>query len=341
MANMIEFDSERIGAGERPYIVAEAGVNFRDDIDLGKAFVEEAAAAGADAVKFQTHVPSAEMVESEMRELDMGGLYERMGVYALSMDEHEALKAHCEDHGVTFLSTPFSPAAVERLETLGVGAYKVGSGELTNHHLLRTIAETGKPMIVSTGMHDMETVRETAALLDEHDAEFMFLYCVSEYPTDPSDFNLGLIQRMQEEFGVPVGFSDHSTGVEAAAVAMARGADLVEKHFTIDRRLPGGDQEVSIEPKELEKLVEYAELCHVTKSDEKQVRDDEAAIAEWARHSVVTAADVAEGETITADHLTTKRPGTGIPANEFDDVVGRTASRDIAADEIVREGDLT
>jgi N-acetylneuraminate synthase/N,N'-diacetyllegionaminate synthase len=121
---------------------------------------------------------------------------------------------------------------------------------------------------------------------------------------------------------------------------MARGADLVEKHFTIDRRLPGGDQEVSIEPEELAKLVEYAELCHATTDDEKQVREDEAAIAEWARHSVVTAADVGEGETITAEHLTTKRPGTGIPANEFDDVVGRTAARDVAADEVVREDDL-
>ena len=337
---MIEFNGERIGADERPYIVAEAGVNFRDDVTLAEAFVEEAAAAGADAVKFQTHVPEAEMVESEMEALDMGGLFERMGVYALSMDEHRELKTHCEDHGVTFLSTPFSPAAVERLEELGVGAFKVGSGELTNHHLLRTIAETGKPMIVSTGMHDMETVRETYELLDEHASEFMFLYCVSEYPTEPDDFNLGLVERMHEEFGVPIGFSDHSTGVEAAAVAMARGAALVEKHFTVDRRLPGGDQEVSIEPEELEQLVEYATLCHETKGDEKELREGEAAIAEWARHSVVTATDIGEGETLTEAHLTTKRPGTGIPANEFYDVVGRTVTRDIGADEVLREADL-
>jgi len=337
---MISFDGNTISKEQRSFIVAEAGVNFRDDVELGKAFVEEAADAGADAVKFQTHLPTAEMVESEMRDLDMGALYERMGVYELSMDEHRELKAHCEDHGVTFLSTPFSPAAVECLEELGVSAYKVGSGELTNHHLLRTIAETGKPMIVSTGMHDMATVGETYELLDEHASAFMFLYCVSEYPTEPSDFNLGLIERMHEKFGVPVGFSDHSTGVEAAAVAMARGADLVEKHFTIDRRLPGGDQEVSIEPEELEKLVEYATLCHETKGDQKEVRDDEAAIAEWARHSVVTASQVAAGETITAEQLTTKRPGTGIPATEFDGVVGRVAAHDIDANTTLRETDL-
>ncbi|TKX47741.1 N-acetylneuraminate synthase [Halorubrum sp. SD690R] len=337
---MIEFNNERIGSDQRPYIVAEAGVNFRDDIELGKAFVEEAAAAGADAVKFQTHVPVAEMVESEMDDLGMSDLYDRMGVYELSLEEHRELKRHCEEHDVTFLSTPFSPAAVERLEEVGVGAYKVGSGELTNHHLLRTIAETGKPMIVSTGMHDMETVRETAALLNEHASEFMFLYCVSEYPTEPSDFNLGLIERMGAEFDVPVGFSDHSTGVEAAAIAMARGAALVEKHFTIDRRLPGGDQEVSIEPEELEKLAEYATLCHETMADEKEVRDDESAIAEWARHSVVTANDVTAGETLTTEKLTTKRPGTGIPATEFENVVGSVVTRDMKADTTVRETDL-
>ena len=338
---MISFDGNDVASGERPFIVAEAGVNFRDDIELGKAFIEEAAVAGADAVKFQTHVPEAEMVESEMRELDMGDLYERMGVYELSMEEHRELKTYCEEHDVSFLSTPFSPAAVERLEELGVSAYKVGSGELTNHHLLQTIAETGKPMIVSTGMHDMATVRKTSELLKECNAEFMFLYCVSEYPTEPSDFNLGLIDRMRSEFDVPVGFSDHSTGVEAAAVAMARGADLVEKHFTIDRRLPGGDQEVSIEPEELEELVNYATLCHETRGSEKDVRDGEAAIAEWARHSVVTAQQVTAGETLTAEDLTTKRPGTGIPATEFSDVVGRTAARDIDADTMIQESDLT
>jgi len=339
-SNMIEFANDRIGSDQRPYIVAEAGVNFRDDIELGKAFIAEAAAAGADAVKFQTHVQSAEMVESEMRALDMGGLYDRMADYELSMEEHRELKAHCEDHDVTFLSTPFSPAGVERLEALGVDVYKVGSGELTNHHLLRIIADTGKPMIVSTGMHDMDTVEAAAELLNEHASAFMFLYCVSEYPTEPSDFNLGLIQRMESEFGVLVGFSDHSTGVEAAAIAMARGAALVEKHFTIDRRLPAGDQEVSIEPEELESLVNYATLCHETKGDRKEVRDDEAAIAEWARHSVVTASSISAGETITADQLTTKRPGTGIPATEFDTVVGRVAARDIDPNSTLQDSDL-
>lgn len=337
---MIEFDDRVIGGDRSAYIVAEAGVNFRDDIALGKRLIEEAAAAGADAVKFQMHVQNGEMSEAGMRAIDMGELYDRMSIHDLSLDEHRELKAHCDRHEIAFLSTPFSPAAVERLETLGVDAYKVGSGELTNEYLLRTIAETGKPMIVSTGMHDMATVRRAAELLEEHASEYMFLYCVSEYPTDPTDFNLGVIRRMNSEFEVPVGFSDHSTGVKAAAVAMARGAALVEKHFTIDRRLPGGDQDVSITPEELRQLVEYATLCQATKGDEKQLREGEADIAEWARHSVVTATDIEAGETLTESQLTTKRPGTGIPADRFYNVIGRTAARDITADQLVEEDDL-
>lgn len=337
---MISINKRSITSKERPIIIAEAGVNFRDDIQLAKAFIEQAAMVGADAVKFQTHLPEAEMVESEMRSLDMGNLYERMNVYELSMDEHQELKSHCEEHNISFLSTPFSPEAVERLEKVGVSAYKIGSGELTNHHLLRTIAETGKPMIVSTGMHDMDTIRKTATLLEKYTSDFMFLYCVSEYPTEPADFNLGVIERMRREFDVPIGFSDHSTGIKAAAIAMAQGAALVEKHFTIDRRLPGGDQEVSIEPDELRELVEYATLCRETRGDKKRVRDSEAAIAEWARHSVVTACQVTAGETLTVEKLTTKRPGTGISSAEFSNIVGCTATRDIGANTMIREEDF-
>jgi len=336
----IDINDRTIGGDARPFIVAEAGVNFRDDIELGKAFVREASAAGADAVKFQTHVQSAEMVESEMRDLGHGELFERMGTYSLSAAEHEELSDCCRENDVIFLSTPFSVAAVDLLEDLGVAAYKVGSGELTNHHLLRRIAETGKPMVASTGMHSMEDVRAAHDLLVDNASGHVFLYCVSEYPTDPEDFNLGTIARMSEEFGVPVGFSDHSIGVEAATIAMARGAALVEKHFTIDRRLPGGDQDVSIEPEELADLRAAAELAAATRGDSKTVSDSESELATWAGHSIVTASDITAGEEFTEANLTTKRPGTGIPASEFFAVLGREAARELLADTVVREGDL-
>lgn len=337
----IQIDSHTIGTDKRPYVIAEAGVNFRDDLELAKAFIEEASSAGANAVKFQTHLPSEEMVESEMERLGMGDLFKRMHIYELSPEQHQELYDYCTEHDVTFLSTPFSTAAVDRLSQLDVEAYKIGSGELTNHHLLAKVADTGKPIIVSTGMHPMSAVRDAHELLSDRGAEHCFLYCVSEYPTKPNDFNLGVIDRMREEFGVPVGFSDHSTGVQAAAVAMARGASVVEKHFTIDRRLPGGDQEVSLEPEELAELCEFAELVHATRSDEKQFRENEANIAEWARHSVVTAASIRDGETLTEENLTTKRPGTGLPASRYFEIIGQKTARNLDGDQVLQAEDIS
>lgn len=336
----IEIGGQQIGSDSKPFLIAEAGVNFRDDLELGKAFVREAASSGADAVKFQTHLPAAEMVESEMRRLDLGDLYDRMGTYELSVTDHEELYDHCSDHDVTFLSTPFSGEAVDRLEALDVAAFKVGSGELTNHHLLDRIAATGKPLIVSTGMHEMSDVSAAHDLLENRGADHAFLYCVSEYPTAPEDFNFGVIDRMSREFDVPIGFSDHSTGVAAAAVAMARGATIVEKHFTIDRRLPGGDQEVSIEPAELESLADYATLVHETRSNRKEVSVDEASIARWARHSVVTRESIEEGEVLTEEKLTTKRPGTGISAAEYFEVIGASVTKDLPPDHVLQREDI-
>lgn len=332
-------DGMTIGAGT-PYVIAEAGTNFRDDVTLAKAFIVEAAEAGADAVKFQTHLQEEEMVEPEMRGLGYGDLYDRIGDYELSVSEHRELKEHCESEGVTFLSTPFSVEAVRLLEDVGVSAYKIGSGELTNKHLTQEATETGKPLIVSTGMSDMQEVRETYGFVSERSPEFCFLHCVSNYPADPGELNLGLIRRMKEMFDVPVGFSDHSTGIEASVIAMCLGADVIEKHFTIDRRLPGGDQEVSIEPDELSDLVRYAELLGETGGDEKELLEGEMEVRRWAEHSVVTKESVEEGEEFTTENLTTKRPGTGIPASSYYDVVGRRASRDIPVNTVLQEEDV-
>lgn len=336
----IDIAGWHVGPGERPYVVAEAGTNFRDDEALAKRFIEEAADAGADAVKFQTHVQSAEMAESAMRELGMGDLYERIGEYALSIEEHRALRRHCREHGVTFLSTPFSVEGLDRLESVDPPAIKIGSGELTDFHLLDAAAATDKPLLVSTGMADVETVRRSVEFLRDRSDAFALLYCVSEYPIDPSAFELGVIERFKREFDVPVGFSDHSLGVEAPALAMARGADLVEKHFTIDRRLPGGDQSVSLEPEELEQLCQYARLSHETRGADKSVSDAEADVAAWAHHSVVARERIEAGEELTRENATTKRPATGIPASAYFDVLGREAAVSIEPDTVIEERHL-
>ena len=336
----VEINGRAVGPGERPYVIAEAGINFLNDVDLGTAFVDAAADAGADAIKFQTHLPDAEMVRSEMERIGRGDVYRTIANHELSPSDHEELKTHAEDRDITFLSTPYSVPGVRRLEELDVPAFKIGSGELTNEHLLREAARSGKPLLVSTGMARREEIRETVALLEEVGVSYALFYCVSAYPTPMEDVALDTIDALRSEFGVPVGFSDHTLGIEASVVAMARGADVVEKHFTLDRSLPGPDQAVSIEPDELGDLVEYATVIEQTGGDASDITDDESEVQSWARHSVVTETAVAAGEEFTTENVTAKRPNTGISARHFYEILGKTASVDLDANQAVAPEDV-
>lgn len=336
----LNIDGRRVGPGERPYIIAEAGINFLNDVDLGKAFIDAAVDAGADAIKFQTHIPDAEMNRAEMERIGRGDVYEAVARHELSEADHEELQTYARERGVTFLSTPYSVPAVRLLESLDVPAFKIGSGELTNERLLRRAADSGKPLLVSTGMAHRDEVRETATLLEELDVPYALFYCVSAYPTPIEDIDLDTVDDLRSEFDVPVGFSDHSLGTEASVVAMARGADIIEKHFTLDRSLPGPDQAVSIEPDELAELVEYSKVVDQTSGGGTTVTDEESEVQSWARHSVVTEEPVREGETFTTDNLTTKRPNTGVPARRFSEIVGATASRDLDANAVLADDDV-
>jgi len=336
----LSIGNEKIGPGQKPLIIAEIGTNYGTDLDVATAMVDAAAASGADAAKFQTHHATHEMVETEMADLGYADLYDRLGSYEMSVTEHRELQNRCEAGDMIFLSTPFSVEAVDTLEKVGVPAYKIGSGELTNYQLLKRVADTGKPLLISTGMVEWETIKEAVSFVKNHTNQFALLYCVSEYPTNASDFNLGVINKMKNQFDVPVGFSDHSQGIEAAVIAMAQGADFVEKHFTLDRRLPHGDQEVSIEPNELAELTEYAELIDQTRGTERRIRAAEESIRGWAHHSVVTTDSISSGSTLTTDNITTKRPGTGIPASRYFDLIGSTATRSLSPETILTEDDI-
>lgn len=337
---MFSIDGTSVGPNHRPYIIAEAGVNYLGDLDLAKAFIEQAAGAGADAIKFQTHFQAAEMARSAMQDLGYGDLYDRMGEFELSVEEHRNLQDYCDQNDITFLSTPFSVEGVELLDSIDVPAIKIGSGEFTDAHIVKTAAETGRPLVLSTGMSAWEEIEKQIPFIKSEAEAFALLYCVSAYPTDPMDFNLGMIERMHEAFEVPVGFSDHSTGIWAAVTAMGHGAAVIEKHFTIDRRLPGGDQEVSIEPEELDELTDYADLVVESAGRERSVLEEERDIKRWAFHSVVAAEPIAEGDRLTESNTTTKRPGTGIPAKEYYDVLGRKAANRIDVDTVIRPEDL-
>jgi len=337
---MIEIEGTKIGAGNRPYIIAEVGINARNDLTLAKRFIEVAADAGADAVKFQTHIADAEMVESEMRTIDAGEVYDTVAECEWSIDEHQALQSHAEMHDVTFLSTPFSTEAVNMLDKIDVPAIKIGSGEMNNQELLERAASTGKPLLVSTGMNTLDEIKATCEFLDDIASQYVLFYCVSAYPTTAADFDFKTIGSLEKMANGPVGFSDHSTGVEAAKVAIGNGAALIEKHFTIDRRLPGPDQEVSIEPDELTDLCEFATLYDETSSKKGGLDDEEIEIKQWAQHSIVTTKDIEEGDKLTEEKITTKRPQTGIPAQKFFDILDERVSTSIPTDVVIKSEHL-
>ncbi|WP_247730617.1 N-acetylneuraminate synthase family protein [Halovivax limisalsi] len=337
---MIEIGSSTIGAGAKPYLIAEVGINAWTDRRLAKRFIEVAAEAGADAVKFQTHIADAEMVESAMNEVGAGEVYETVRECEWSVEDHEELQSHASENGVAFLSTPFSVEAVEILEAIDVPAIKIGSGELSNRELLARAGETGKPLLVSTGMHTEEEIAEACAFIDDVAADFALFYCVSEYPTTAADFDFGTIDRLRELASVPIGFSDHSTGAEAAKVAIGNGAAMVEKHFTIDRRLPGPDQSVSVEPDTFEDLSSFARLYHETSGQKDGLQGEEAAVKSWAEHSIVASRDIEPGESFSKENLTTKRPGTGIPAREYFTVLDEKAAERIRAGELIADDQI-
>lgn len=337
---MIEIEGTKIGTGHRPYIIAEVGINARNDLTLAKRFIEVAADAGADAVKFQTHIADAEMVESEMRSIDAGEVYDTVADCEWSLDEHRELQSHADMHDVTFLSTPFSTEAVDLLDEIDVPAIKIGSGEMNNRHLLEHAASTGKPLLVSTGMNTLDEIKATCEFLDDVANEYALFYCVSAYPTTAADFDFKTIETLEEMADVPVGFSDHSTGVEAAKVAIGNGAALIEKHFTIDRRLPGPDQAVSIEPDGLADLSKFATLYDETSTEKEELADEEVNVKQWAQHSIIATEPIEQGEELTKKNTTTKRPGTGLSAEQYFELLGSYATTAIPQGAVVTSADI-
>ena len=337
----ITIGTRTIGAGHSCFVIAEAGINHNGDVSLAARLVEAAASAGADAIKFQTHFPEYEMLKGGATAAYVGeSLFDLLTRTALSKDAHVQMRDLAARRGIVFMSTPFSREAADFLESIGMPAYKTGSGELTNIPLQRHIARKGKPMIVSTGMSTTEEIEATVRALREEHASFALMHCTSTYPTPFEHVQLGCIVALQATYGVPVGFSDHTLGTAVSLAAVASGANLFEKHFTASRSLPGPDQQGSMEPKELEALVKDIRAIERSLGATKKIQPGEQDVRDMALHSVVTIRDVGAGATIGEDDVWVKRPGTGIPARQLDDVIGKVASRAIAKDTLVRWDDL-
>lgn len=337
---------QRINDPESNYtfIIAEAGVNHNGDIGLAKRLVDTAVSAGADAVKFQTF-KAERLVTFEAPQADYQknttvpgqSQFEMLRQLELTEQAHHELYSYCKQKGVVFLSTPFDAESVDLLDRLGVEMFKVPSGEITNLELLAHIARKKKPMIVSTGMATLDEVRGGVQHIEKFNARnYALLHCVSSYPTDPADVNLKAIKVMQEAFGVPVGFSDHTLGIETAVNAVFVGARIIEKHVTLSRGMQGPDHKFSLEPGDLALLVREIRKAEVSLGNGvKTMRASEMNTASVARRSLVAACDIKAGSVLSEDLLAVKRPGNGLLPATKSSIIGRKAKMDISKDKAI------
>jgi len=337
----ISIGSRRVGPGEPCFVIAEAGINHDGDPTLAAELLDAAAAAGADAFKIQTHFPEHEMLRSGATAAYVGeSLFDLLTRTALSREAHVELRDRAAKKGIIFLSTPFSREAADFLESIGVPAFKTGSGELTNLPLQQHIARKHRPMIISTGMSTPEEIDRTVQTVRAEGTPFALMHCTSTYPTPYEHVELGCIDWLHDLYGVPVGFSDHTLGGYMALAAVASGAALFEKHFTTSRSLPGPDQQGSMEPRELEDVVRGIRAIERARGATKKIQPGEQDVRNMAHHSVVSIRDIAAGATIAAGDVWAKRPGTGIPARQLGEVVGRKTNHAIAKDRLITWDDL-
>jgi N,N'-diacetyllegionaminate synthase len=333
-----------IGDPHPVFIIAEAGVNHNGDLDMALRLIDAAAAAKADAIKFQTfsterlvtrRAPKAAYQKQTTDSQE--GQYAMLERLELSRSDHECLLAHAQDQGIEFLSTPFDHASVDLLVELGVPAIKIGSGELTNFPLLEHIARQKRVIILSTGMAYLSEVEEAVRCIQAYsDAPLILLHCVSNYPAREADVNLRAMLTMRQALGLPIGYSDHTMGVTVPIAAVALGACAIEKHFTLDRSLPGPDHRASLEPDEIRAMVQAIRDVEAALGNGiKRPATSELDTARVARKSIVSQVDIPAGTEITTRMLAIKRPGTGIPPRDLVRVLGRIARVTIPADTVI------
>jgi len=342
---MIEIAGRAIGAGAPVFVIAEAGVNHDGSLERARELIDAAAATGADAIKFQTFRvqdlvrEDAPLAEYQKRSQAVAGQAEMLRKLELGADDFAALSAHAAQRGVVFLSTPFDEASADVLDAIGVPAFKVGSGELTNLPFLVNLAARGRPLIVSTGMATLDEVAQAVAAAAG--VPLALLHCVSSYPAPAAEAQLRAMDVLAEAFGVPVGWSHHCLEDDVAIAAVARGACIVEAHLTLDRTLPGPDHAMSIEPDDFAALVARIRVVEGALGDGvKRPQPSELDTASVARRSLVAVRDLAAGERLSAEVLTAKRPGGGLAPARLFELSGRVLRRPLAADAPLSLDDL-
>lgn len=328
------------------FIIAEAGVNHNGSIELAARLIDVAVDAGADAVKFQTfkaeniiskHAPKAnyqkETTDKNESQLEMVRKLE------LGEAEHKTLIEHCKEKGIMFMSAPFDLESIDLLLELGLEIMKIPSGEITNLPYLRKIGGLGKRIIMSTGMADLKEIEDALNILLQSGTDrtnITILHCNTEYPTPFEDVNLSAMLTIKDALNINVGYSDHTLGIEAAIAAAALGADVIEKHFTLDKTMPGPDHQASLEPGELKAMVQAIRNIERSLGDGiKKPSSSEIKNIAVVRKSIVAKKCINKGEVFTTDNITSKRPGTGVNPMEWDNVIGKAAKGDFAEDEMI------
>lgn len=332
-----------IGEGNRCFVIAEAGVNHNGKLSLAKKLIDAAKKAGADAVKFQVFsaedvvTKTAKKAEYQKRATGKGTQYELLKKLELSEQDFEKLAIYAKKKNVIFLASAFDIKSVTFLERLGVPAFKVPSGEITNFPLLKNIARKNKPIILSTGMSTLEEVKEALRVMRKEGAnDIVLLHCVTNYPAKIEELNLKAIETLRSVFEVPVGLSDHSTSIIIPIAAVAMGASVIEKHFTLSKKLPGPDHKASLDPNEFKKMVMGIREVEKALGDGiKRPTKSEEIMKKIIRRSIVAKVPIPKGTIITRDMLEIKRPGTGLEPKYLDKIVGKKACKDIKADEII------
>lgn len=347
MIKSIKIKDKEIYNFSKPYIIAEIGANHNGDMDLAKKMIDSAIDCGADAVKFQSWSPKTLIAKEEYdrnQKYDdspkkhFGSLKEMVEKYYLREEQHYELKAYCDTKKVDFCSTPFSEYEVDLLDKCDVPFYKVASMDINNFQLLNYLADRGKPVILSTGMATLSEVDNALEVLAKKGCkEMALLHCISIYPPAYEDINLNNITMMQKTFGLPVGFSDHTIGFSIPLASVALGSCIIEKHFTTDKNLPGWDHEISADPYEMKIICkESANIAKSMGTFVKVVSKAEQEKKLKFRRSVVVSKDLKAGHVLTADDLTSKRPGTGISPDLLEQLIGRKLSVDLEEDMLMK-----
>ncbi len=340
--NTLDIVSRKVGPEYPPLVLVEIGINHEGEIGKALQLVDAAVDAGAEVVKFQCHITEKEMVPTDMTpgEISTEKLWDIIKRCELTAAEEREVQAYCAEKGVIYLSTPFSREAADRLNEMGLPAFKIGSGECNNLPLLDHIAGFGKPMILSTGMNDLASVKRSVEVIKDR-VPYALLHCTSMYPTPYEKVRLGAVSELLGHFDAPIGLSDHSMNIWTCLGAVALGASILEKHFTISRSWPGPDTGISIEPHELKDMIDGSRAIWQARGGAKTILAEEQPVIDFAYATVVSIAPIKSGDTYTRDNIWVKRPGTGpIRADRFEDIIGKVATRDIPAEVHIQFRDI-